>query len=66
MIIESIIYIWLLKKNPHKFLHMLIKPQNNMGGEANMFRTSIVLHCAEFPVKPGLWPVLDMLSCSPI
>jgi hypothetical protein len=33
---------------------MLIKPQNNMGGEAKMFRTFIVLQNTEFPVKPGL------------
>jgi hypothetical protein len=59
-------FIWLLKKNPHTFLHTLIKPQNKMGGDANMFRTSNVLREAELPDKPEVWPVLDMLSCSPI
>jgi hypothetical protein len=59
------IFIWLLKKNPHKFLHTLIKPQYIMGGEAKMFRTSNVLPMQN-PGKPVIWPVLDMLSGSPI
>jgi hypothetical protein len=37
-----------------------------MGGDANMFRTSNVLREAELPDKPEVWPVLDMLSRSPI
>jgi len=37
-----------------------------MGGDANMFRISNVLREAELPDKPEVWPVLDMLSRSPI
>jgi hypothetical protein len=45
----------------------LIKPQNKMGGDANMFRTSNVPpQSGGIPDKPGVWPVLDMLSCTPI
>jgi hypothetical protein len=44
----------------------LLKPQYNMGRDANMFRASNVLRNAELPDKPEVWPVLDMLSCSPI
>ena len=40
------------------FLLMLKKPQYNMGGEAKMFRTSIVLHCCRIPVIRG------MMACS--
>jgi hypothetical protein len=36
-----------------------------MGGEANMLRTSNVLP-KQNPGKPVIWPVLDMLSGSPI
>ena len=48
------------------FPHTLIKPQYKMGGDANMFRRSIVMHYCTIPGEPGLWPVLDMLSLSPI
>jgi hypothetical protein len=41
------------KKNPHKFLHMLIKPQYNMGGAARMFRTSNVLHESRISGQAG-------------
>ena len=41
------------------FLLMLIKPQYNMGGEANMFRASIV------PPQSGRIPVISgMMACS--
>jgi len=57
MVIESDIYM-VIKKNPHTFLHTLIKPQYIMGGEANMFSN---FQCSPAergnPGKPVIWPV---------